>query len=166
MSDANKHPAIFIQDACFQHQYIRSRDLSAIVERPERLRAVAVGLAAAIARFESTLPSSATSDALNRAETEKDREKLDPDDLVIALGRMNLVHNPLQHKQPSPVSIVKSQASVDLLNHSAVKYIHGDLEGDVYLGNLKGWARDSWEKIHQGSSEIPEGLSQGDLYRA
>jgi histone deacetylase HOS3 len=39
------------------------------------------------------------------------------------------------------------------------------VEGDVYLENLKAWARDSHDKILKGGSEIPEGLSQGDLYR-
>ena len=28
--------AIFLQDACYQHRFIRSTDLSLIVERPER----------------------------------------------------------------------------------------------------------------------------------
>ena len=47
--------AVYLQDACYQHRYIRSKDLSNIVERPERLRAVKVGPAAAIARLEEVL---------------------------------------------------------------------------------------------------------------
>lgn len=43
---------LYVQEACHSHRYIRSRDDSSIVERPERLRSVAVGIAAAISRLE------------------------------------------------------------------------------------------------------------------
>ncbi|EJD50534.1 Arginase/deacetylase [Auricularia subglabra TFB-10046 SS5] len=46
-------PAIFLQEVCLKHRYIRSRDTSGIVERPERLRAINVGLATAVARIEN-----------------------------------------------------------------------------------------------------------------
>ncbi|KAG6856353.1 hypothetical protein H0H87_005340 [Tephrocybe sp. NHM501043] len=155
MALTTRRPTIFLQDACYQHRYIRSRDLSAIVERPERLRAVTVGLSAAIARLENSL--------LPRKNTNTSSGSLDPDDLAGALDRLNIEpeQKGLQH---APVSIVRSNASVDLLNNPAVKFIHGDIDGDVYLENLKSWARDSWEKINNGGSEIPEGLAQGDLY--
>jgi hypothetical protein len=65
----------------------------------------------------------------------------------------------------SIAEIVKSQANVDLLDHEAVKFVHGDIEGDVYLENLKAWAKNSKEEIVERGSEIPEGLPQGDLYR-
>lgn len=39
--------AFLYQDACFGHRYIRNRHTSDIVERPERLRAIKVGAAAA-----------------------------------------------------------------------------------------------------------------------
>ncbi|KAF8058708.1 histone deacetylase complex protein [Lyophyllum atratum] len=155
-----KRPAVFVQDACYQHQYIRSRDLSAIVERPERLRAVTIGLSAAIARLEAAFPPAMVSESKASSSSNVKDEALDPDDLAAAMGRMNIVV-----PDPSPVSIVRSHASVDLLHHPAVKYIHGDIDGDVYMEKLTGWARDSWEKIREGGSEIPEGLPQGDLYR-
>ncbi|THH11713.1 hypothetical protein EW145_g471 [Phellinidium pouzarii] len=62
------------------------------------------------------------------------------------------------------VDIIKSTSSVDVLNNEAVKFVHGDIEGDVYLKNLVKWARESMEKIKAGESEIPTHLSQGDLY--
>ncbi|KAF5377937.1 hypothetical protein D9615_006738 [Tricholomella constricta] len=158
----SKRSAIFLQDACYQHQYIRSRDVSAIVERPERLRAVTVGLSAAIARLETAFhgTTSANMNVPLPPASEAEEEPLDPDDLAAVMGRMKIIPD----SRPSPVSIVRSQASVDLLNDPAVKYIHGDVDGDVYLEDLKGWARDSWDKIRNGGSEIPEGLAQGDLY--
>ncbi|KAJ7704976.1 histone deacetylase domain-containing protein [Mycena rosella] len=148
-------PAIFLQDACFQHRYIRSRDTSTIFERPERLRAVTVGLAAAMSRLEGVAPPD-------------NLKTLDPDDLASQLGRLNIESNtttndPLK-RASQPVSIVQSTASADLLRHPAVKYVHGDIDGDVYLENLARWTKECRYKIEKGESEIPEHLSQGDLY--
>ncbi|KAJ7065157.1 Arginase/deacetylase [Mycena belliarum] len=147
-------PAIFLQDACFQHRYIRSRDLSAIVERPERLRAVTVGLAAAISRLEGVAPPPANT------------KPLDPDDLASQLDQLKIGSTPDSSlaSTNNPVSIVQSSASADILGHPAVKYVHGDIDGDVYLESLVRWARESEEKINSGESEIPANLAQGDLY--
>lgn len=59
-----------------------------------------------------------------------------------------------------------SDATVDVLNHPAVKYVHGDINGDVYLEKLVNLVNESENAIARGESEIPESLSQGDLYRA
>lgn len=155
--------AVFYQDACLQHQYIRSKDLSAIVERPERLRAVKVGLASAIARLE-------TADEVQVNSESKTTGKVlgeEPDELTAAMDRLKLGREslPQSRKAASPVSIIKSHALVDILNHPAVKFVHGDIDGDTYLENLTRWAKESYDKIHQGGSEIPNGLAQGDLYR-
>ncbi|TFK34787.1 histone deacetylase domain-containing protein [Crucibulum laeve] len=147
-----KHSAIFLQEACLQHRFIRSQDISNIVERPQRLRAVTIGLSAAIARLEEVFSS-------NGAAAAPKPSTLDPHDLVEALGSMKIGSD-----LPSVVSIVQSQATVDILNNAGVKFIHGDIEKDVYLENLKAWTKESWDKIAKGESEIPEGLSQGDLY--
>jgi histone deacetylase HOS3 len=158
-----KETAIFLQDICLQHRYIRSRDMSAIVEKPERLRAVNIGLAAAMARLEESF--SAINAVLTSNDTVSDSST--SDDLAAAIGRMNLANqctDPVQ-SQSSLVSVVKSIASVDVLNHPAVKFIHGDVDGDTYLENLKIWAAESHDKILKGGSEIPDTLSQGDLYR-
>src|SRR5258706_12820797 len=50
--------AIYLQDECYKHKYIRSKDVSAIVERPERLRVLKMGIAAAIARLEASCDAS------------------------------------------------------------------------------------------------------------
>ncbi|KAF8215203.1 histone deacetylase complex protein [Mycena galopus ATCC 62051] len=149
-SSSAAKPAIFLQDACFGHRYIRSRDLSAIVERPERLRAVTIGLSAAISRLEG-VPSPTPA------------KPLDPDDLASQLGHLNIESAP-QARSDSPIHIFRSSASADILHHPAVKYVHGDIDGDVYLENLVRWIRESKEKVDKGESEIPEHLLQGDLY--
>ncbi|THH30542.1 hypothetical protein EUX98_g3648 [Antrodiella citrinella] len=152
--------AIFLQEACLRHQFIRSKDSSSIVERPERLRAVNIGISAALARLE-----------LSRAPKVK-AESGDDDDLTAALEKLNLstadAQTTASTQTPGPSSrpgnIVKSSATVDLLNNPAVKFVHGDIEGDVYLENLVKWARQSRDEIAKGESEIPSSLSQGDLY--
>jgi len=150
-----KNSAIFVQNACLQHKYIRSKDTSNIVERPERLRAINVGLSAAIARLENLFT---TSKVTQKGES-------DSDSLVEVMNKLNLESDRTSDSTSGSVAIVQSQAIVDILSHPAVKFVHGDIERDVYLENLSEWIMKSHDKIAKGESEIPEGYSQGDLYR-
>ncbi|KAL0961225.1 hypothetical protein HGRIS_006192 [Hohenbuehelia grisea] len=144
--------SVFLQNACFNHRFIRSRDTSNIVERPERLRAVLLGVTAALSRLD---------EEAERNSTYKPDENKDPEsDIIASMNRMILNRD----GQGAALTIHRSTASVDLLNHLAVKFIHGDIEGDTYLENLKLWAAQSRDKVENGQSEIPDGLSQGDLY--
>ena len=163
-SNASGSPnlVVFLQDACLKHQYVRSRDVSTIVERPERVRAVKTGLAVALSRLEGL---SFTSQSLLSMEA-SNVDPSNPDDLAKALDQMTLGTSTTPSSEPknSPVQIVHSTASVDILNNAAVKFIHGDIGGDVYLEKLKDWVANSVDKISKGESEIPTNLSQGDLY--
>ena len=158
--------AVFLQDACLKHQYIRSRDISTIVERPERVRAVKAGLAVALSRLEELhltsqpKPSSSSVEASNA-------DSSNADDLAKALDKMTLETStaPALESKMIPVRVIHSTASVDILNSAAVKFIHGDVDGDVYLEKLKNWVTNSINKISEGESEIPSNLPQGDLYR-
>ncbi|KAG7087899.1 hypothetical protein E1B28_011946 [Marasmius oreades] len=152
-------PAIFLQDACYKHKYIRSRDISNIVERPERLRAVKLGLAVALARLEEIV--------------EVDDKKLvthsGTDDLASVMERLKLDGaasgtSTATASTFAGIPVIHSSASMQLLGSPAVKYIHGDFEGDVYLEKLHHWAKESEEKVGRGESEIPGNLPQGDLY--
>lgn len=141
--------AVYIQDACYLHQYIRSNDLSTIVERPERLRALNLGISAAIAQIEASLSSTTTNNP----------DKSLDDDLTNALQNLDLT----REAKITAVDIIKSQASSNLLNNKAIKFVHGDIDGDVYLENMIKWAKESVENIKLQGSEIPSGLPQGDL---
>lgn len=157
--------AVFLQKACLQHRYIRTRDNSHIVERPERLRAVNIGLAATVARLEEvvSLASPSTSGTRVTGPTALDE---DADDLTKALGKLQLEAPSRPNQFPKvPVAFVHSDASAELLSHPAVKFVHGDIERDIYLEALTSMAKDSQDKVSKGESEIPEGYSQGDLYR-
>ncbi|KAL9711404.1 histone deacetylase [Leucoagaricus gongylophorus] len=147
---------IFLHDVCLQHKYIRSKDKSNIVERPERLRAVSVGVSCAIARLESIQPNSRS-----------DNEQLNDGDvrhLARSLEKMHIGISSPVDSCTSVVQIVKSRATVDVLNNAAVKFVHGDTEKDIYLKKLKEWAANSSDAISLNSSEIPKDLPQGDLY--
>ncbi|EIW59314.1 Arginase/deacetylase [Trametes versicolor FP-101664 SS1] len=152
--------SVFLQKACLQHRYIRTRDNSHIVERPERLRAVNIGLAATVARLEEVAPPTSETRATGSTATDEDA-----DELTKALGKLQLeAPSRLDHSARVPVAFVQSDASADLLSHPAVKFVHGDIERDVYLEALTAMAKDSQDKVNKGESEIPEGYSQGDLY--
>ncbi|KAL5488081.1 HOS3 [Sanghuangporus weigelae] len=149
--------AIFLQDACYLHRFLRSTDLSLIVERPERLRALKIGFSAAIARLEEGIAVDSkretdSTDVLDGKDTENE--------LAAALERLDI----LQDARVNNVDIIASSATVNLLDNKAVKFVHGDIDGDIYLESLIKWTKESMDKIKEGGSEIPEHLSQGDLY--
>ncbi|KAG1732391.1 arginase deacetylase [Suillus paluster] len=155
-SKAPPHVKIYLQDDCLKHRFIRSRDTSAIVERPERLRAVKIGLAAAIARIEEA------EGALKNSESHADISV--EDQLAAALDKMDIATSDGGLIRARSISIARSTATVDLLDNAAVKYVHGDIDGDVYLRNLKAWARDSEDNITKKGSEMPEGMPPLDLF--
>jgi histone deacetylase HOS3 len=158
-----KHTAIFLQNACLHHRFIRSKATSDIVERPERLRAINVGLSAAIARLEPLFQPLPGGDVPN---TSAIGSSTGINDLADVMNKLHLDATPTTGADPtrSPVTIVQSDAMIDMLANPAVKFVHGDIDGDVYLENLSKWIRESQDKVANGGSEIPEGLSQGDLY--
>jgi histone deacetylase HOS3 len=156
--------SIHIQPACAEHRYVRDKDLSTIVERPERLKALGVGLAAAIARTEVSRHTLPSTDATTTGQ----------DELVNVMDKLSLQNT--DHSVHSPVvEIIRhsSPADTTFLNTPAVRMIHA-LEGDnatgsgeEYISQLSRWVLESEDRIKAGQSEIPsgEGLSQGDLYR-
>ena len=166
--DVQRQPrtAVYLQDLCYRHRYIRSRDNSLVFERPERLRAVKVGLAAALSRLEDLVTSRSlevgipVSDSFDASPSVSDESAL-----VAALDRMSMNSVYRVDFPKLGLNIIQSGATIDILNHPAVKFIHGDIERDTYLENLVSWVKSSQDKISAGDSEIPDGLSPTDLYR-
>ncbi|KAI0079527.1 Arginase/deacetylase [Panus rudis PR-1116 ss-1] len=154
-------PHIYLQAACLKHQYIRSKDTSHIVERPERLRAVNIGIAAGLSRLaEGSLQGSENITTNSRTSNEEDALASALDKLTIAGPSSDGGAGALM----LPAKLVKSGAAVNLLDNPAVKFIHGDVDKDVYLEKLVKLAHESRENITQDGSEIPAGWFQGDLY--
>lgn len=160
--------AIYLQDECFKHKYIRSKDVSAIVERPQRLRALKMGIGAAIARLEAASEVSIAAMQERRDIGEELSAALD------GLSLSTTGHQPSGAQDPATthvVAIVKPDLNLkDLAQHPAVRMVHAATDGDgindalEHLNRLATWADESEEKIHSGESEIPAGFPQGDLY--
>jgi len=157
---------LFIQPACLQHKYIRHPNSSHIFERPERLRAVLLGVAAAVARLEEA--EETITKSLSNPET---------DDLSNLLSGLSIQSS---FTQPKHLSIVdpprpKTTGQV-LLHHPALQLAHsppdsalldgGPIPSSTYLKNLHKWASEALETIKNTGCEIPSGLglNQGDLY--
>lgn len=168
--------AIFLQDKCREHKFIRHKDISTIVERPERLRAVNVGLAAAIARLEEVVVSGASTASsgaddlaaqLDRlAIKDKSETKADETTLASALSGVKLEASEAL-VDTSVVHVVKSNSRVDLLAHPAVDWVHADKNAAACpLRRLRALVAECEEKLRAKESEIPANLPQGDLYRA
>ena len=168
MTESTPPLGLFIQPACLQHKYIRHPNSSHIFERPERLRAVLLGVAAAVARLEQA--------------EERVRESLDgsnADDLSSLLSGLSIQSS---FQQPRHLSIVTppnpSSPGKILIHHPALQLAHSPpspalLDGQAipsstYLRDLHKWASEAVETIKQTGCEIPSGLglNQGDLYLA
>ncbi|CAE6337205.1 unnamed protein product [Rhizoctonia solani] len=158
--------SIHVQPSCSEHRYIRDKDLSTIVERPERLRALAIGIAAGIAINEANLPGLSTPGDTVASQ----------DDLAATMEKLSLQSNEDIVLSTPVAKIVRyaRPADASFLNNPAVRMIHAleeDKEsgsGEEYISQLSRWALESEDRIKAGGSEIPkgEGLSQGDLYHS
>ncbi|WVQ63278.1 uncharacterized protein L199_001429 [Kwoniella botswanensis] len=175
---------LFIQPACLQHKYIRHPNSSHIFERPERLRAVLLGVAAAIARLEgidsatqSTTAQSNTDDLSGLLSSLSIGSSSSSTSSVTSL--LNIIPPP---PQPSiPGSILQHHPAVQLAHspvpESPFPYLgqrasssssssSGSIPSSPYLKDLVKWASESIEKIKETGCEIPPdlGLNAGDLY--
>lgn len=167
--------ALHIQPACLEHKYIRHKDSSHIFERPERLRAVLLGFAAALARLESvdgTKP--------------KQSAEQNGDDLSSMLKSLSLQASAFlapTHLSVVPPPLLPAQPGQVLLHHPALQLAHSPpidapfpylprgsggvaLPQSPYLKDLFKWASEAVEMIRTTGSEIPpdRGLNAGDLY--
>lgn len=149
--------SIHIQPACAEHRYIRNKDLSSIVERPERLRALAVGIAAALVLAEpATASTEPTTDPLSTSLNHLSLESSQSQSSVARIER---------HPPPSDTSFLTNPAARTV--HALEEDTAAASSGEEYLSQLARWVFEAEGHIKAGESEIPEGegLSQGDLYR-
>lgn len=177
---------LFIQPACLQHRYIRHSNSSHIFERPERLRAVLLGVAAAIARIEELdaalgsgnngLPSQSSLPSLPSGLTDNSDLSSLLSSLSIASAASSSFVSP-QHLDIVPPPAAPRVPGQILQHHPALQLAHspppdeGIYEGrstasSTYLRDLLKWATDAVENIKETGCEIPSGLglNQGDLY--
>ena len=187
--ELSKQPlGLFIQPACLQHRYIRHPNASHIFERPERLRAVLLGVAAAVARIEeaesilSALPSNESSSSLKPSSS---TFGLGPtasasDDLSGLLSGLSISKDfrfPATHLDIVSPPLPPSSPGQILLHHPALQLAHSPpptgsmheaclTSASPYLKDLYKWASEAVNTIKETGCEIPSGLglNQGDLY--
>jgi len=163
--------AIYLQDECYKHKYIRSKDVSTIVERPERIRALKMGIGAAIARLEATRDQTIAATKERRDIGDELSAVMDRLSLSSAQQQPSGANDPFGTRPVDVVAIVRPDLSLnDLTLHPAVRMVHAATDDDSrndsleHLNRLATWTRESEYKIRSGESEIPTGFPQGDLY--
>ncbi|PVF97145.1 Arginase/deacetylase [Serendipita vermifera] len=179
--------AVLLQDECYRHRYIRSKDTSLIVERPERLRALKVGFAAAIARLEEEAEASKKelNDSVKQEVTDSESAVVQDaapapldvaDELSNVLNKLNLESSSKTVSEgecgvTNVCKVIQLPVTLQYLSSDpAVRMIHAanadgtGFDNLEHIDRLAKWARESEDKIRTGESEIPQGFSQGDLY--
>lgn len=183
---------LFIQPACLQHRYIRHANSSHIFERPERLRAVLLGVAAAVARLEeaeakvakaineSKVITQAMEAGADRSVSTKGLSTAPSEDLSSLLSSLSINSSAsVPFTSPKYIDVVTppvppSRPGDVLLHHPALQLAHppppeatvttGRSASSPYLADLLKWASEAAEKIRETGNEIPVGLNQSDLY--
>ncbi|WFD43292.1 histone deacetylase [Malassezia psittaci] len=178
---------VLLAPSVLQHQYVRGVDKSNIVERPERIRAVLLGISGVLGLEENSRKTSKTES---------------PDDLATLFSGMNM--NRASSSQSSALSVYSCQRPLPLdTSCKALAYVHGHdsasygteteyhpstescgpthLERLVKLSEQAPYAAPDQVRHRRAStsddsssdgegdlrmhpSEIPQSLPQGDLY--
>ncbi|KAI8443520.1 histone deacetylase domain-containing protein [Phakopsora pachyrhizi] len=186
------NPIHFVtQDDCYKHTFCRSKDSSTIFERPERLRFVNLGFAAALAwdsidhpggAFEllsSDIPKEETTNNYFNPNMKKSDE---PAEVMILCPAARFiksrkrvscddraaleVHYELNQPPTSASENLQATSSSNMLpsNSESVLSSSGVKVPKNYLEQLIGLCRRSAELNLLGLSEVPQHLPQGDLY--
>lgn len=177
--------AVFVQEACLEHRYLRTKDVSTIVERPERLRAVKIGIAAAFARLhpehDAERAGAALEEAMDRlglsGEGQASKTLLGGTrmNVIRSMARMALgdpaflLAHPVINKAPDGFQAPLASPSTAPVTPFASP-AKGGLKSDflppptTYAIQLAQLCRDSPVGHGGGKSEVPLHLPQGDLY--
>lgn len=130
-------PSVYLQHTCLRHRYIRTKDTDGVWERPERLRAINVGIAALYARLEE------------------------------ANGLINFEPKLGMGPPPeAPFIVMHEAAKFDENCRKAFRYVHTGVEDGTkwdLAEDVAKWCLDSKTRIAREGSEIPEPYEQ-DLY--
>lgn len=150
--------AFIFQSLCYLHRYTRGKDDSHIVERAERIRSVFLGISVAHARLASQQQQSTAVHVQRNDSAKPAPSQNQAPSLEDLLGNLKL-HSAPQLPQGRPFSILSSQRRIPL-SSSFVSQVHGE----KYLQSLGSYIAETPAKHAQKESEVPNSLSQGDLY--
>lgn len=138
---------VILQSSCHLHRYTRNESDAHIVERAERLRSVMMGVAIAHGRLTAS-----------RSDKGKSRELEEVLDLERLLDGMNIGSSQhISERWPFSISSTSRRLKLD---SPAVRFAHGT----EYPARLAEYINEVASRHAQKESEVPEPLSQGDLY--
>ncbi|WAR60590.1 hypothetical protein PtB15_9B529 [Puccinia triticina] len=160
---------IVTQDDCFKHVFRRTKERSTIYERPERLRFVNLGLAAALAWHSLRNPDSPARLPAPPSATDEPPSSfplvLTPQVTFTKTTRKIAPHDPAFahiHDQPNrPPSPDPATASSSQPHPDRFATFHSS---KTYLEQLISLCLQASDLNLDGLSEVPEHLPQGDLY--
>lgn len=136
--------------SCHLHRYTRNESDAHIVERADRLRSVFMGVAIAHGRLSGSQPSKGKEREASKMEGVFELETM--------LGGMN-IGSAQELSEGRPFTITSTPRRVKF-DSPAVFLAHGS----EYAARLAGYLADVAERHAKKESEVPEPLSQGDLY--
>lgn len=169
---------VILQSLCHLHRYTRTPSDAHIYERPDRLRSIRLGLAAAHGRLlESCSQSRASASSVESKDSNTDAKAVqnyDSKDVSTApleelLDNLSLNTSSITASQSlsslhtgSPFSIFTTSRRLALASpvEAAIALAHGE----DYIPKLTSYLVNTVHRQGTGQSEVPDSLSQGDLY--
>ncbi|CAO1633057.1 unnamed protein product [Sympodiomycopsis kandeliae] len=152
---------VIVAPAVLAHRYVRGNDTSLIVERPERVRAVLLGISAVLGRLGTE------DEQINQPNTTANRKQAGgSDDLVSQLAGMSVGNkeddNSRVRNLHSPVQVLHSTRSISFHpSHPALSAIHGH-EDELVTWDLPECETRRRLKHHKTSSERTDGSPEVD----
>jgi hypothetical protein len=119
--------AVILQEACLKHVYSRNNDIGTIVERPQRIRAVKMGVAGCLARMEGRERRKASrqrNETDQKGEDEEDSKRLDILMSGMDIGEKVDVKGKGREILGGPFDIIESTRLLSI-DDPALLYIHG-----------------------------------------
>ena len=141
---ATPHLDVLLDPSVLHHRYVRGVDKSMIVERPERIRAVLLGVAAALGLCEHEHPA-------HDADGTKTPVTPDTDDLSDMLARLSM-----QRSDSYPIRVLTVARALSLDEPcEAVRLVHASSEEPATYGTVSAYAA-ARRKRDDASDAAPE----------
>lgn len=148
---------VILQSLCHLHRWSRTSNDLHIYERSDRLRSIRLGIAAAHGRLRAAYPDRASVKGKEKTPTDQPSDTLESllEGLTIRSSRTNegSIHDGY------PFAVTSTSRRLSLLSQ-AVTLAHGS----DYASRLTAFLAGVAEAHASLRSEVPEELSQGDLY--
>lgn len=168
LKPASSDVGVILQSLCHLHRYVRTSSDLHIYEKPERLRSIRLGLAIAHGRLSEASQVGHSEQVAQAGVAPAATATTKADDAIedllssLTLGSAasqsatDILHT------GSPFSITSTSRRLKLSDPiaAAITLAHGD----DYIPQLCTYLRDTASKLVAHESEVPNSLSQGDLY--